>query len=48
MKDFNIKVVSLNQDFKEGDDSATAYTNIIDMNNVEELDDIEFEVCTYD
>lgn len=48
MKDFDIKLTILNQDNKEADDSDTAYTNIIDANNVEELDDIEMNICTYD
>lgn len=48
MKDFDISLVIKGQDDEELEDSDTIYTNLISENNIEELDQIDFDICTFD
>lgn len=50
IKDFNIELHVIDEEKNKvsNDDSDTCYTNLIDVNNIEELDDIEFDLCTFD
>lgn len=50
IKDFNIELHVRDEETDKfsDDDSDTCYTNLIDVNNIEELDDIEFDICTFD
>lgn len=50
IKDFNIELHVRNEETDKfsDDDSDTCYTNVIDVNNIEELDDIDFDICTFD
>lgn len=50
IKDFNVELHILDEETNKvsNDDSDTCYTNIIDTNNIEELDDIDFDLCTFD
>ena len=48
MKDFDISLVIKGQDDEELEDTDTIYTNLISENNIEELDQIDFDICTFD
>lgn len=50
IKDFNVELHVLDEETNKisDDDSDTCYTNVIDTNNIEELDDIDFDICTFD
>lgn len=49
LEDFKCKIVGKEDVYAlSKDDSNTVYTNIIDDNNVTELSDIKFKICTWD
>ena len=48
LKDFDIKAIIADPTYSGLNDTDTVYTNVIDMLNVEELDDIEFDITTSD
>lgn len=48
LKDFDIKAITADPSYSGLNDTDTVYTNVIDALNVEELDDIEFDITTSD
>lgn len=50
IRNFNVELHVMDEETNKvsNDDSDTCYTNIIDTNNIEELDDIDFDLCTFD
>lgn len=48
LKDFDIKAVVGDPTYSDVNKSDTIYTNIIDEHHVQELDEIEFKICTND
>ena len=48
LQDFKISAVVSDPTFSGNLEDDTIYTNVIDENNANEMDEIEFSVCTYD
>lgn len=48
LKDFKVTPIVSDPTFSGENDTDTVYTNVINLNNAQELDDIDFKVCTYD
>ena len=48
LKNFSIKAVIGDPSYSNVNNSDTVYTNIINNHHVQELDDIEFKICTND
>lgn len=48
LKDFNIKAIIGDPTYSDINKSDTIFTNIIDNNHVQELDEIKFKICTHD
>jgi hypothetical protein len=48
LKNFNIEAFIGDPTFSDDNDSDTEYTNVINEDFVEELEDIEFKICTWD
>lgn len=48
LKDFAIKAIIGDPTYSDVNDSDTVYTNIIDNNYAQEMDEIEFKICTND
>lgn len=48
LKNFKISAVVSDPTFSGSLEDDTIYTNVIDENNAKEMDEIKFDVCTYD
>jgi hypothetical protein len=48
LKDFAIKPIIGDPTFSDANDTDTEYSNVIDNGSVDDLDDIELKICTYD
>lgn len=48
LKDFDVQAIIGDPTFSDRNDTDTVYTNVIDDNHVQELDEIEFKICTND
>lgn len=48
LEDFRITPIVADPTFSGESDTDTIYTNVLNANNVNELDDLSYKVCTYD
>ena len=48
LKNFQIKAIVGDPTFSDNNDTDTVYTNVINNSFVNELEDIEFKICTWD
>lgn len=48
LKDFDVQAIIGDPTFSDRNNTDTVYTNVIDDNHVQELDEVEFKICTND
>ena len=48
LKDFNMKAIIGDPTYSDVNKTDTIFTNVIDNNHVQELDEIKFKICTHD
>lgn len=48
LKDFDIIALIGDPTFSDKNDTDTVYTNVINNDHVQELDEVEFKICTFD